>query len=49
MTLITIINTHFEAYTYLGSDNIGQVWKCPTTTIYYVVFFDHADYSLFSW
>ena len=41
MTFIN--NTHFEAYTYLGSYNIGQIWICPTTTIYYVVFFDHVD------
>ena len=33
MTFININNTQFEAYLYLSSDNIGQIWICPATTI----------------
>ena len=43
MIFININNTHLRAYTYLGSENIGQIWICPVTTIQYVAFNDHVD------
>ena len=42
ITLINRNNTHLQAYTYLGSENIGQILICPITTIYYVIPFDHV-------
>ena len=38
-----INNTHFLTYTYPGSKNIGQIWICPITIIYYDVFNDDVD------
>ena len=40
---IYINNTYLEAYTYMDSENIGHIWICSITTIYYVVSFDHVD------
>ena len=31
-TSININSTHFQTYTYLGLENIGQIWICPMIT-----------------
>ena len=41
--MIFINNTHFQAYTHLGSENIGQIWICPIITFYQVVSFHHVE------
>ena len=37
-----MIITHFQAYAYLGSENIGQIWICLIITFAYV-FFHHVE------
>ena len=43
MTFINLSTTQFQAYTYLGSENIYQIYIDMIVMFYQAVSIDHAD------